>query len=171
MKKKIVIIISVILVINIILFIVFRNINKENNKTKNNINQIKQLLPAMPNPINKDKKDNVVIKDNNKINTSDKIKERHYFIEKVVPNKNIYVEDIQIYGDIKKQKSFFKAKITNNDKDYENLTIFIDFLNKKGEVFISELYVIDSIKKGESKVIEVNDIEDFSNAYDVKILY
>ena len=120
---------------------------------------------------NKDKKDNVVIKDNNKINISDKIKERHYFIEKVVPNKNIYVEDIQIYGDIKKQKSFFKAKIINNDIDYENLTIFIDFINKKGEVFISELYVIDSIKKGESKVIEVDDIEDFSNAYDVKILY
>lgn len=165
-RKKKIIIVSVVLLLILILIVGIVIIRGKY--------QDKSLESSLPKPVEAidiNRTDNVKIKDNIKYNTAKNIEKDHY--AKNYDNSNtMVVSNIEIYADGNEQKAYFKASITNNDQDYESLTVFVDFYNKDSEnPFMNCFTVFDSFKKGETKTIEFDDVEDFSNAYDIKVYY
>ena len=126
--------------------------------------------------IDMNNKKNVSIKDNIKTNISKKLDENHYITNSSgKENKKIVVNNIKLYANKEKEATYFSANITNNsNKDIDELLMFFDFYRTKKSdfIFYSADVAIYNLKKGETQKIEFSSFEDdFSNAYDLKILY
>ena len=175
-RKKIILIVIISIVILGIIFLTYlskKDNNPDNNKdTDISSNEKNNDMISRRKTIDMDNEENVSIKDGTKYNDSEKIEEEHYVENGDGVNKDIVISDINLFGVEKDGKTYFTAKITNNgNEDYNSLILFLDFYDKDEKMIYSQEYHVKNLKKNTSQNIELERREDFSNAYDVKILY
>lgn len=172
-KKVILIIIGFILVTVIVILVIFSRTADNNSIPSHDDTKQEDLVKREE--INMDDPVNVDIHDGKKYNNSTELKENHYVKNGEGFNKAIVISDIEVYADSETNTSYFKAKITNNsDKNYDSLSLFLNFYREKNTdyIFFSSPYTVKNFKKGSTKNIKLEILhEDFSNAYDVEILY
>lgn len=175
MKISLIIAIPIIIIIIIISFFCLGKtiINKSNNSikasfTNNDVDVEKTNLDY--NNLN-----NVSIKKGEKVNKSSKVKKEHTVISDLDDTlTNLTVTNMEIYSNKEKDMSHLKAIITNKGTEVvERERIQITFLDNNRRKITSLDYVItQNINPLESITIELDEIIDFTNAYDyeVKIL-
>lgn len=106
---------------------------------------------------------NAVIKGYGKTNTSPKIKESHQFSGYETTNMKIYTKKNICYIEF----DLKNVAYTGNEIQMLEIT----FYNKKGDYYGGTYKIIgDGFKVGESKKIIIEEITDFSNAYDYTIM-
>ena len=182
-SNKTIMIISIICVLLIIFSILLILNNKKNNSNvtddnnndivdNNNNDIVDDFSVAEEKVVDLEYTDNVEIKDDVKYNNSNQMDDKHYLVRGEEINKNIYVSNIEIYADSKSERCYFKGKIINNSKEaLEKISIMVHFYDKNGDFYYANSYFIEKLKSGETQEISFEDVNDFSNAYSVKILY
>ena len=149
-KKKIIITIIIVVILLVggtLLYLLTRGDNNKNTITSNGF-------------IEMDKLENAKVKNNKKYNISKEVKKEHNYEKYSFDNMKIYSNE---------GTSALEFTITNisNDAKAESYTVFIDFLDKNGDLIYSLNYVIPDLKVGKTKKEKITEIPlDIINAYD-----
>lgn len=152
-KKKIIITIIIVVILLVggtIAYLLTRRDNNQNTTISNGF-------------IEMDKLENAKVKNNKKYNISKAVKKEHNYEKYSFDNMKIYSNE---------GTSALEFTITNisNDAKAESYTVFIDFLDKNGDLIYSLNYVIPNLKVGESKKEKITEIPlDIINAYDYAV--
>lgn len=173
MKKKMkicLLVVGLILLIAIVIVIIFfiRNGHQDDNDIDEALDT---KIPIRTN-IDMDNYDNVKIEDNIKYNISEEVNKRHYLIDtNEKEDKDIYIDNISLSASGIEDKTYFKASITNKKQEYDLLIIYISFFDKEGRQIHASEYHIDNFKVNETREINIEDVIDYSNAYDIRLGY
>lgn len=163
-----VVIILIVIIAAIIIGSILLNKNKEeNNEQNNNTNQTEQgenITNNNPNSlIDMNNKENVEIKDGEKINNSAKLKEEKKYAGMVIKDINLYTRA--------EGMTDFNATVENSSgKDFSSQKIIIRFLNKDGSEYATLNAYIGDVKAGATTKIDASTTADVSNAYDFEII-
>lgn len=151
MNKKEMIIVGVIILI--FLIVIGTLLISRKNKSENNSNNQQE---AIENEFTQN------LSDGTKLNTSTKLKEAKMM-------DNIEVKNAQLTN--KNEKSVFLAEVTNKGDDKTEVTLIsIMLYDKEGKEIAKIPGIIASLKPGETKQLNTTLQEDYTNAYDYKIV-
>lgn len=158
-KKRILIVIGLLLIVGIVICLFTLRDDKEKNSNKDNddIELIDRSL--FIGQIDLGNEENVEVKDKQKYNISDEIKEEHKYEKYKFTDMKLYTKENKCYID------FTITNIANYDK-VVNYGIFIRFVDKEGKIIHFMDYTIPDIAVGESKSEVLEIYFDASNAYD-----
>ena len=163
-----VVIILIVIIAAIIIGSILLNKNKEeNNEQNNNTNQTEQGQNITNNNSNSlidmNNKENVEIKDGEKINNSAKLKEEKKYAGMVIKDINLYTRA--------EGMTDFNATVENSSgKDFSSQKIIIRFLNKDGSEYATLNAYLGDVKAGATTKIDASTTADVSNAYDFEIV-
>lgn len=146
-------------------------LNKKDKEIDNNIaqNQPEQNNDSNTNNSNNNSlidmnnKENVEIKDGEKINTSSRLKEERNY-------EGMVIKDIKLYTRAEGMTDFNATLENTSGKDFTSRKIVIRFLNRDGSEYATLKGYIGDIKAGASAKIDASTTADVSNAYDFEIL-
>lgn len=161
-----VVIILVVIIAAVIIGSILLNKNKDenNNQVNNTINQSGQNdSNSSGSLIDMNNKENVEIKDGEKINNSAKLREEKQYAGMVIKDINLYTRA--------EGMTDFNATVENSSgKDFSSQKIIIRFLNKDGSEYARLKAYLGDVKAGASTKIDASTTADVSNAYDFEIL-
>ena len=168
-KRRIIIFLIIVLIIIIVSFVIVIKLNKKINVTDNNveINSIEDNVDKISddvakNSIDKNNKENVIIKNGEKVNTSNKLSQDKEFDGLKFTNVKLR----SING-----STNFTANVKNiSGKEYKSKSLKVKFMNSNGsEMGSLTIYIPDLSIDGETTV-DSSITEDYVNAYDIKII-
>lgn len=165
-KQKNNIFLKILFVILIVLVIIMYYLGKQNIKQSESIvnegtknEEIREETKKYA--IDLEKKENVKIENQEKINISEKLKEEKSF-------EGLIIKDIELKTDSGITK--FTAKIQNNtENDFPEKKVTIIFTNQDDTEYARLTCEIPSVNKGQTNLINVKTTADIANAYNFRI--
>ncbi|MDD3303594.1 MAG: FxLYD domain-containing protein [Clostridia bacterium] len=140
-----------------------KNNNENNNQNQNNQEQNNNNENNNNTLIDMENKENVEIKDGEKINNSQKLKEEKQFA-------GMKVKEINLYTRAEGMTDFNATVENTSGKDFKSQKILIKFFNKDGSEYAILKAYLGDVKTGATAKIDASTTADVSNAYNFEIL-